>query len=118
PLADDDLGVDAGRVDVAEHVDDASDRAARLRRPPGQLDADHDARIGAALLARRDEDVHEHAAIEGHDVAHAVDVAIVAADDRLVRALEDADDPPLGAPAVLDPLDADHDAVAVHRLVQ
>ena len=36
----------------------------------------------------------------------------------MLRALEDADDAPLDASALLDPLDAHDDAVAVHRLVQ
>ena len=117
-LADDDLGVDARRVDVAEHLGDAADGAARGGRPARQLDGDHLAGRRAAFLARRHEDVHQHAPIERHDVAHAVVVAVVAADDPRVGALEDADDAPFGAAAVLDPLDADDDAVAVHRLVE
>ena len=35
-----------------------------------------------------------------------------------MRALEDPDDAPFGAAAVLDALDADDDAVAVHRFVE
>ena len=35
-----------------------------------------------------------------------------------MTALEDADDAPLGTPVVLNPLDANHDAIAVHRFVQ
>ena len=73
---------------------------------------------GAAFLARRHEDVHQHAAVERRDVAHAAVVAVVAADERAGAPLEDPDDPPFGAAAVLDPLDADHDAVAVHRFVE
>ena len=80
-LADDDFGVDAGRIDVAEHVGHAADRAARGRRPARELDDDHLAGRRAAFLPGRDEDVHEHAAIERHDVSHAVVVAVVAADD-------------------------------------
>ena len=118
PLADDDLGVDAGCVDVAEHVGDAADRAARGGRPARQLDDHHLSRRRAAFLARRDDDVHQHAAIEWRDVAHAAVVAVVAADQRAVAALEHPDDAPFGAAAVLDALDADHDAVAVHRLVE
>src|SRR5262249_11842356 len=45
-------------------------------------------------------------------------VPLVAADDQFVAALEDADDASLGPPAFLDPLDADNDAVAVHRFVE
>src|SRR5204863_6846414 len=123
---DDDFGVDPGRVDVAEHFGDAADRAARGGRPPRQLDADHLARFGAAFLSRRDEDVHQHAAIERHDVTHALRaqfaavavVALVAADDPFVRALEDPDDPPFRPAAVLDALDAHDDAVTVHRFVE
>ena len=117
-LADDDLGVDAGRVDVAEHLGDAADGAARRRRPARQLDDDHLAGRRAAFLPRRDDDVHQHAAIERHDVAHAAVVAVVAADERLVGALENADDAAFGPAAVLDALDAHDDAVAVHRFVQ
>ena len=40
-LADDDRVVDARLVDVAEHLDDPSERAARRRRPAGDLDHDH-----------------------------------------------------------------------------
>ena len=117
PLADDDLGVDAGRVDVAEHFGHAPDRAARRRRPARELDADHQSRIGAAFLARRNEDIHQDPAIERHDVSHAVLVAIVAADDPLVGSFEDADDPSLGTASLLDPLDAHDHAIAVHRFV-
>ena len=117
-LADDDLGVDAGRVDVAEHLGDAADRAARGGRPARQLDRHHLAGRRAAFLARRDDDVHQHAAIERRDVAHAVLVAVVAADERFVAALEDPDDAPFGAAALLDALDAHHDAIAVHRFVE
>ena len=83
-LPDDDLGVDARRVDVAEHFGDPADGAARRGRPARQLDDHHLARRRAAFLTRRDEDVHQHAAIERHDVAHAVVVAVVAADERRV----------------------------------
>src|SRR5262249_29825135 len=117
-LADDDLGVDARRIDVAEDLGDVADRAARRRRPARQLDDHHLARRRAAFLSGRHDDVHQHAAIERGDVAHAVLVAVVAADDGGVAAFEDADDAALGAAAFLDPLDAHDDAVAVHRFVQ
>ena len=67
-LADDDLRVDARRVDVAQHVGDPPDRAASLGRPPRQLDGDHLARRSTALLAGRDDDIHEHAAVERHHI--------------------------------------------------
>ena len=87
-------------------------------RPAGELDDHHLARRRTAFLSRRHEDIHQHPAIERRDVAHAVVVAVVAADDRRVGALEDADDASFGAAAFLDPLDTNDDAVAVHRLVQ
>ena len=65
----------------------------------------------------RDLDVHDQAPVEGDDEAHAGVVHVEAADDASGAALEDADDAPFGA-AVRDPLDARHDAVAVHRLIQ
>ena len=117
-LADDDFGVDAGCIDVAEHLGDAPDGSARGGRPPCQLDHHHLAGRGAALLAGWDEDVHQDAPIERHDVPHAALVAVVAADDPLVAALEDADDASFGASAFLDSLDPHHHPIAVHRLVQ
>ena len=77
-------------------------------------------------MSRRNEDVHQHAAIERRHVSHAVGarcaaravLAVVLPDNPLVAALEDADDPAFGAAAVLDPLDADDDPIAVHRLVE
>ena len=95
-----------------------SDRTARRGRPARQLDDDHLSGRRAAFLPRRHEDVHHHASIERRDIAHAVVTAVVAADDRGVGAFEDADDPSFGAPAFLDALDADDDAVAVHRFVE
>ena len=118
PFADDDLGVDAWCVDVAEHIGDPADGAPRGGRPARQLDDHHLSRRRAALLTRRDDDVHQHAAVEWRDVAHAAVVAVVAADERAVAALEHPDDAPFGAAALLDALDANDDAVAVHRLVE
>ena len=107
-----------GAFDVAQHFGDAADRGARGRRPARQLHRHHLAGRRAAFLAGRNEDVHQHASIERRDVAHAVLVAVVAADDPLVGALEDADDPAFDAAAILDPLDPDDDAIALHRLVE
>src|SRR5439155_25154119 len=118
PLSDDDFRVDAGRVDVAEHVGDAADGAARRGRPARELDDHHLPGRRAALLPRRHDDVHQHAPIKRRDMPHAAVVAVIAADERAVPALEDTDDPSLRAPAVLDALDADDDTVAVHRLVE
>jgi hypothetical protein len=115
---DDDLGIDAGRIDVAEDRGDAAERAPCRRRPLRDLGRHHLAWRRAAFLAGRHEDVHEHAAIERHDVPHAVFVAIVSSDDRRVLALEDANDASLDTPALLDPLDTGDHAVAVHGFVQ
>ncbi len=116
-LAQDDLGVDARLVDAAEHLRHPAERRTRGRRPPRDLDRHHVARRGAVALAVRDLDVHDQPAIERHDEAHAALVHVVAPDGIAGAALEDPDDPPLGA-AVGDPLDARDDAVAVHGLVE
>ena len=71
-----------------------------------------------ALLTGRDEDVHQDPPVERYDVAHSRIAAIVSADDPFVAALEDSDDASFGAPALLDALDANDDAVTVHRFVQ
>src|SRR5262245_22529352 len=113
-LANDDLGIDTGRVDVAEHVRDATDRAARRRRPACQLDADHLARRRAAFLPGWHENVHQDASIERHHEPHAVAVAVVASHEPAVAALQNADDAPLDAAALFDALDARDDAIAVH----
>src|SRR5262249_6124351 len=65
-----------------------------------------------------DENVHEHPAVERRHITHAVGAPFIAADDPLVGALENADDPPFGASTFFHPLDADDDAIAVHRVVQ
>src|SRR6185295_11406991 len=44
-LANDDLRVNAGLVDAAEHFDHAADRPARRARPAGDLDDHHVARL-------------------------------------------------------------------------
>jgi hypothetical protein len=117
-LADDDLGVDARCVDVAQHLGDASDGAARGGRPARELGQHHLARRRAAFLAGRHEDVHEDAPIERHDVPHAIVATIVAADNPGIAPLEDADDASFDAPAFLDAFDADDHAVAVHCFVE
>ncbi len=117
-LADDDLGVDARRVDVAEDARDPAERGPHRRRPPRNLDGHHLAGSGAGILSRLDDDIHQHAAIEWHDMSHAVLAPIVAADDRTVGALEDTQDAPFGASTVFETLDARDDAIAVHRFVE
>ena len=116
-LADDDLGVDARLVDVAEHLEHLADRSARRRRPAGDVDRDHVVRLRVALLAGRDLDVHDQPPVEGHDEARAGAVGLEAADDRRRAALEDAQDASFRA-LVGDALDARDHAVAVHRLIQ
>ena len=117
-LADDDLGIDARSVDVSEHFGHAADRAARRGGPARELDDHHVAGRCAALLTGRDEDVHQDPPVERYDVAHSRIAAIVSADDPFVAALEDSDDASFGAAALLDTLDANDDAVTVHRFVQ
>ena len=91
-LADDDLRVDAGLVDAAEHFDDASDRTARRGRPARDLDDHHLARLGRRPLPRRHVHVGQHATVERHDVAEAGGVDLEAADDAALAALENLDD--------------------------
>ena len=115
-----------GRVDVAEHLGHAADRPARRRGPLGQLDHHHVARGCSALLARRNDNVHQDAAVKGRHVSHALAprlgssrrVALVAPHNPLVGALEYSDDAAFGAASVFDAFDAGDDAVAVHRLVE
>src|SRR5882672_7798506 len=59
-------------------------------------------------------DVRRDAAVERDDVRQAAGIGLVAADDRVVRALEDADDGAFETARRL-PLDAHQHAVAVHR---
>ena len=67
-LADDQPRVHAGRVDVAEHLADAPDRAAGGGRPAGQLDGHHVAGRGGRRLAGRDVHVHDEPPIEREHV--------------------------------------------------
>src|SRR5262245_33311328 len=117
-LADDDLGIDARRVDIAEDVGHASDRAARRRRPSRQFDRHHFARRGAALLTGRHKDVHQDAAIERDDETHTVLVAVVSADQPTVAPLENADDASFEAATFLDSLDAGDHPIAMHRFAE
>ena len=114
-LADDDLEVDAGRVDVAEHLDDAAGGAARRRRPARDRDRHHLARLGALGLGRLDLDVDQDLLVERHDVAEARGVEDVAADDLRRGPLEHLDDAALAPrrrrPRVAPPAIA----IAAHR---
>ena len=97
----------------------SSTRPAGLRvadRRPRDLGAHHLARAAPASLAGRDEQLVQHALVEGHHVAAEAPVLLVAAHDARQRALEHADDAALG-PLGGDALDAHHHAVAVQRLL-
>ena len=109
--------VDARVLDPAESAQDAAGRVAGSARGPGDLGQDHEAGLGVAGLARGNEELVQHPAIEGHDVAAEAAVRLVAAHDPLDAALEDADDPALGALGA-HPLDADDHAVRVQRFLQ
>ena len=117
-LTDDDLVVDARLVDVSEHLGYAAERAARGRRPAGNLDDHHVAWLGVQKLVPRHLHIHDQAAIERHDESFsAAVVGVKTSDDRCGPALEDPEDPPFGA-LVRVSFKARDDAVAVHRLIQ
>ena len=82
------------------------------------LRGDHLAARRAAGVALRNLHVGQQTPIERHDEPEAAVVDVVASDDALRRALEDAQDPPFGLVAVAAVLDAHDDPVAVHRLVE
>src|SRR2546425_7296256 len=69
-------------------------------------------------MTRRNEDVHEHAAMERDDIAHARLVAVVASDEAGAAPLEDTDDAAFSASTFFNTFDAHDDAVAVHRFVE
>ena len=112
-LADDDLRVDAGVVDVAEHFDDVADRPACGGRPAANLDDHHVVRLGRQAASRRDVDVRPDAAVEGNDVGKTARVRFETADDGVLRALDDANDAPLETLRRL-AFDAHRHTVAVH----
>ena len=116
-LSQDDLGVDSGLVDAAEHLDHPSERTARGGRPLGDFDRHHVARRRVLALAGGNLDVHDQPAVERHDEAPARFVDVEPADRIAGAAFEDPDDPAFGA-AVGNPLDPGDDAVAVHRLIE
>src|SRR5262245_24545605 len=117
-LANDDLCVDAGVVDVAKNFGDTPAGASSRCWPARQLDAHHFSWRGAAFLTSGYDNVHENAPIEWNDVAHPVFVAVVPTDDPGVAPLEDADDTAFDAPARLDAFDSGNHTVGVHRFVE
>ena len=116
-LADDDRRVDSRLVDAPEDFDDAPDRPARRRRPPGDLHDHHLPGRRAAVIPLGDRDVGAEALVERGHEANPCAVDVEPSDDCLVGPPEDLDDAALGAVAGPMPLDAHDDAVAVHRLV-
>src|SRR6185295_11595038 len=62
--------------------------------------------------------VHRQPAVEGNDEAETSFVDLVPADHLLSRALEDPDDSSFRAIGIARALDADNDAIAVHRLIE
>ena len=98
-LAENHAEVHTGRLDVAEHLDDAAGRVARRRRKSRDLDRDHLTRLRPARIAGDHLDVHEQLAIEGHDIAQARPVEHITPHHRRRVALEDLDDAALGTTA-------------------
>ena len=117
-LAEDDLGVDAGVVDVAENFGDAAGRAARRRRPARDRDRHHLARLGAHRLVAGNLHLGGQPLVERHHERQAGVIEIEAADDAARRALEHLNDLPFGAAILAIPLNANDDAIAVQRLLQ
>ena len=117
-LADDQPRVHAGRVDIAEHRGDAADRVARGRGPARDLDLHHLAGHGGRGFRARHMDIHHQPPVEWNDVRQTGIIDVVAAGEALGCALEDTYDAPLAAIRRAPALDARHDPVAVHRLVQ
>jgi hypothetical protein len=107
-----DLEVHAGVLETAEDLDDAARGVARGGGRPHDLGQDHLARLRAPALPRRDEELVQDAAVEGHDVAAEASVALVASHQPLLLPLEDADDAALGALGRR-PLEPGHHPVAV-----
>ena len=112
---DDDLGVDPLFVDIAEHLDDSADRAARGRWPQCDLGHDHLARLSAGRRPGRDVYVGEDAPIERLHIAESR-LEHKLSDDGRAAALENPDDSALEPPVSRLALDASQHAIAVHRL--
>ncbi len=116
-LADDDGRVDARVVDVAQYLDDPSNRPASGARPPDDLDRHHLPGLRAACVRRRHGDLGLEAAVERRDEPDSSRVDLEPPHEPPVRALEDLDDAALGPIAAAEALDARHHAVAVHRFL-
>ena len=117
-LADDDLGVNARLVDVAQYFSHPAERAARGSWPARNLDQNHLPGFCLALFAVRYVHVHDQASVERHHEAKIGAVLIELADDRAGPALQDAYDASFGASVAADAFDARDHPVAVHRLIE
>ena len=116
-LGHDDLEVDARVLETAEHGEHAAGGVAG-RRSGGRVISARTIRPGLASpdSSAGNEELVQHAAVEGDHAAAELAVAFEPPDDALRRPLEDADDPALRALGGR-ALDARHHAVAVHRLL-
>jgi hypothetical protein len=81
-LVDDDFGVDAGIVRVAEDLHDSPDRTARRRGPLRDLDDDHVVLLSVASLSARDAHVHGQPLVEWNDMGQTRSLQIEPADHR------------------------------------
>jgi hypothetical protein len=113
-LVNDDLGIDAGVIRVAQHLGDAADWTASGGRPLGDLDDHHVVLLSVARLASRDPDVGRHPFVEGHDPRQPGGLEIEPAHDRRGSALQHLENAPLGPAVGPLPLHSNDDAIAVH----
>ena len=112
-LAHGDLDLHAGIVNLAQHLDDTTDRLRIQRRRLGQLHADHlpRHRIGNRVLG--DQDVLPHALVFG---CHEPDAGLEqqAADDGLLLARQNLDHAAFGTAAFVIAADSNPQTVTVH----
>src|SRR5262245_54135020 len=113
-FANDDLCVNAWLVDLAEHLDDPTNRTAGRRRPTGDLNNNHVVWFGSPALSGRHVNVRGYPAVKRDHVREICRVRFETADDGVVRALDDADNAPFEAAWRLT-LDANEHTIAVHR---
>ena len=114
-LADRDLDLHAGIVDLAQHLGDAAHRLREHRRRLGELDRNHLPGLGIRGRVLRDDDVLLVALVLGRQQPDAAFVQ-QAADDRRLAALEDLEHVAFGPAAPVVAHDAHAHAVAVqHR---
>src|SRR5262245_60719611 len=114
-LANDDLRVDTWLVDVAENLDDPANRASSRGWPARDLTDDHIVCFGSAALSGWHMNVRSYTAVKRNDIGKSRGVGFDTADDRVVRSLDDADDPAFQAARCL-ALDAHEHTIAMHGL--